>query len=232
MKGSLEIVGHRARRRSAPNERDGPDLPRPGSVGSETNATCTFTVTVNDTQPPQITCPSNVTAVTALTCPASTGSVVDFPPPTVSDNCPGVTVQCTPPSGSVFPVGTTTVTCTATDASGNTATCSFTLTVFDVCLQDDSNPTTKLLINSFTGEYRFFCQGTIFTGTGKVSGLGCDKQLTHNPSDRKVRANWSSAVKRGNAAIQSPPGTVRCVLSDRDMTNNDCATGLANGTKP
>jgi subtilisin-like proprotein convertase family protein len=191
--------------------------------------TCTFTVTVNDTQPPTITCPANVTAVAALTCPATVSTVVEFPPPTASDNCPGVTVQCTPPSGSVFPVGTTTVTCTATDASGNTATCSFTISVFDVCLQDDSNPTTKLLINTFTGQYRFFCLGTIFTGVGKVSGLGCDKQLIHNPADRKVRANWSSAVKRGNAAIQSPPGTQRCTIGDRDMTDNDCSTGLANG---
>jgi hypothetical protein len=48
---------------------------------------------------------------------------------TASDNCPGVTTVCAPPSGSVFPLGTTTVTCIATDTSGNTATCSFTVTV-------------------------------------------------------------------------------------------------------
>ena len=36
-----------------------------------------------------------------------------------------------PPSGSTFPVGTTTVTNTATDASGNTTSCSFTVTVTD-----------------------------------------------------------------------------------------------------
>ncbi len=190
-------------------------------------ATCSFTVTVQDTQPPVITCPLNVTAVTALTCPATTSAVVNFPPPTASDNCPGVTLQCVPPSGSVFPVGTTTVTCTATDASGNTATCSFTVTVFDVCLQDDSNPTTKLLINSFTGDYRFFCQGTVFTGKGKVSGLGCDKQLLHNPADRRVRANWTVPAKKGNASIQSPPGTIRCTLGDSNMTDNDCAIGLS-----
>ncbi|WP_318618939.1 HYR domain-containing protein [Priestia megaterium] len=47
----------------------------------------------------------------------------------VSDNRPGVTTSCSPPSGSFFPIGTTPVTCTATDAVGNTATCSFTITV-------------------------------------------------------------------------------------------------------
>lgn len=50
---------------------------------------------------------------------------------TAGDNRPGVTVVCTPPSGSVFPKGTTTVTCTATDAAGNTASCGFTVMVED-----------------------------------------------------------------------------------------------------
>jgi hypothetical protein len=40
-------------------------------------------------------------------------------------------VICNPPSGSTFPIGTTTVPCSATDASGNTATGSFTVTVRD-----------------------------------------------------------------------------------------------------
>ena len=34
-------------------------------------------------------------------------------------------MKCTPPSGSLFPLGTTTVNCTATDAAGNTATGAF-----------------------------------------------------------------------------------------------------------
>ena len=39
------------------------------------------------------------------------------------------TVSCSKTSGSTFPIGTTTVTCTATDASGNTSSKSFTVTV-------------------------------------------------------------------------------------------------------
>jgi hypothetical protein len=194
----------------------------PGGTGP----TCTFTVTVNDTQPPVIDCPDNVTAVTALTCPATFSTVVDFPPPTASDNCPGVTVACVPASGTIFPVGTTTVTCTATDASGNTATCSFTVSVFDVCLQDDANPSTKLLINSFSGDYRFLCQGNIFVGKGKVSGLACNKQLLHSPPGLRVRANWTTTAKAGNASLQVPAGTNRCVIEDRDMTDNDCTSAV------
>ncbi len=86
---------------------------------------CSFTVTVNDTQPPTITCPASF----AIGTDSATGRTVTYSPPTASDNCPGVTVACNPLSGANYPVGTTTVTCTATDASSNTATCSFTITV-------------------------------------------------------------------------------------------------------
>jgi len=46
-----------------------------------------------------------------------------------SDNCPGVTVTCTPPSGTNFPLGVTTVLCTARDASTNATSCSFLVNV-------------------------------------------------------------------------------------------------------
>jgi hypothetical protein len=42
---------------------------------------------------------------------------------------PNPTVGCVPPSGSTFPIGSTTVACTATDASGNTSNDSFQITV-------------------------------------------------------------------------------------------------------
>ena len=84
---------------------------------------CVFNVTVHDTQPPTITCPPNQSV--SATIP----TVVNYPPPTATDNCPGVATDCNPPSGSTFPVGTTPVTCTATDGSKNTASCTFTVTV-------------------------------------------------------------------------------------------------------
>ncbi|MEK7415959.1 MAG: HYR domain-containing protein, partial [Planctomycetota bacterium] len=89
---------------------------------------CTFTVTVNDNSPPTIVCPG-FQSVNAS--PGQCGSVVVLQP-TVSDNCPGVTVACVPASGSLFPVGVSTVFCTATDASNNTASCFVGVTVIDV----------------------------------------------------------------------------------------------------
>jgi hypothetical protein len=183
---------------------------------------CTFTITVVDTQPPSITCPANVTAVTAITCPPSTSTVVNFAAPTASDNCPGVVTVCNPPSGSMLPVGTTTVTCTATDVAGNTATCSFSVTTFNACIQDDSNPTSVILFNTFTGEFRACCQGTVFTGVGTVTAQGCDFTLQSNSSTFRVTAKWSSVYFRGSGSVQAPPGFTRCLITDRDIRNNTC----------
>src|SRR5207247_2288202 len=95
---------------------------------SGNTAKCSFTVTVNDNQPPSISCPANITQSTDS---GQCSAVVNYTIPTPSDNCPGATASCSPASGSTFAKGTTTVTCTATDASGNTASCSFTVTVND-----------------------------------------------------------------------------------------------------
>jgi hypothetical protein len=184
-------------------------------------STCTFTVTVQDTQPPTITCPPNQTAVTGQNaCPPPPCQTVTFPPPVASDNCPGVTVVCNPPAGSCFPVGVTTVTCTATDASGNTATCSFTITTFDTALQDDSDPSIILLWNSLTGAYRFCCNGITFTGIGKSTIQGCVFTLQHNPADRRVLGRVDKAVHAGTASLQFPPGTTRCTITDRNTLND------------
>jgi HYR domain-containing protein len=80
-----------------------------------------------DTTPPTITCPANITK------PADPGkctAAVTFAP-MASDNCAVNSVVCNTPSGSAFPVGTTTDTCTATDQAGQTASCSFNVTVVD-----------------------------------------------------------------------------------------------------
>ncbi len=97
--------------------------------GSGNMAECSFTVTVNDMEPPSIVCPTNIVASTDPgQCSRSN---VLYAAASASDNCPGVTVACVPPSGSTFAKGVTTVTCTATDTSGNTTNCSFTVTIND-----------------------------------------------------------------------------------------------------
>ncbi|MBK7789117.1 MAG: HYR domain-containing protein [Saprospiraceae bacterium] len=98
--------------------------------GAGNTAQCSFTVTVIDNEDPQITCPANSTVDTdANMCSA----VVNYISPIGSDNCSGSsTMQTTGLSGgSMFPLGVTTNTFVVTDGSGNTAQCSFTVTVTD-----------------------------------------------------------------------------------------------------
>jgi hypothetical protein len=93
-------------------------------------STCTTIVTVEDSIPPAIACPADITVNTdAGFCSA----IVNFPMPITSDNCGVATVAQTmgDPSGSMFPVGATTIEFTATDVNGNTNTCSFIITVVD-----------------------------------------------------------------------------------------------------
>jgi hypothetical protein len=74
-----------------------------------------------DGTPPVIHCPADIVTSACDT----NGDTVNFAV-TATDNCSGpVSIVCTPPSGSVFPAGTNTVTCVATDSCGNTSQCSF-----------------------------------------------------------------------------------------------------------
>ena len=86
----------------------------------------TFDVTVVDTTDPTIDTPANITTTTMN----ASGKVVTYTAPNASDIVDSsVDVNCAPASGSTFPIGPTTVTCTATDDSGNSAQSQFTVQV-------------------------------------------------------------------------------------------------------
>lgn len=87
----------------------------------------TYTIIVNDTEAPVLVCPANM-----IVNPTSLdGAVVHYTVPAGTDNCAGaVTTRIAgPASGSLFPIGTTTITYQVVDAAGNSAQCSFTVTV-------------------------------------------------------------------------------------------------------
>ena len=73
----------------------------------------------------QITCPAPKSAESLNGEPIA----VDFGTPTTTGGSQPINVTCSPASGSTFPVGATTVTCTATDAKQATASCNLTVTV-------------------------------------------------------------------------------------------------------
>ena len=80
----------------------------------------------SDSIPPVISCPPAIFAHDRL---LDGQEDVSFTVTATDNNCPAPVVVCMPPSGSTFPLGTTLVTCTATDASGNQSTCQFPVNV-------------------------------------------------------------------------------------------------------
>ncbi|OLB40608.1 MAG: hypothetical protein AUH11_01485 [Acidobacteria bacterium 13_2_20CM_57_17] len=93
--------------------------------GHGNTAQATVQITVMDTTLPVLTVPGSITVHAS----SASGAVVTFTASandTVSGTLPAA---CTPPSGSTFSIGTTTVNCTAVDQSGNASSGSFTVTV-------------------------------------------------------------------------------------------------------
>jgi hypothetical protein len=101
--------------------------------------TASFTVNVSaplDTTAPSLALPANITA--EATGPS--GAVVNFSATATDDNPVNPVVTCVPASGSTFPLGETTVGCSATDIAGNTAVGSFTVTVVDTTAPEITVP--------------------------------------------------------------------------------------------
>ncbi|MDC0666304.1 HYR domain-containing protein [Nannocystis radixulma] len=87
---------------------------------------CTASVTVQDTQAPQIDCPPDI----AVDPESPAGTVVSFTA-TASDLCDGTPAVVCPESGDTFPIGSeTVVTCTVTDAAGHQDVCDLQVKVY------------------------------------------------------------------------------------------------------
>jgi uncharacterized repeat protein (TIGR01451 family) len=118
--------------------------------GHNNSGSATQTVTVNDTVKPTITAPSAVTVnADPITC---TATGVALGTPITGDNCSVASVINNAPS--TFPLGTTSVTWTVTDGSGNTATATQAVTVVDrtppVITVAGANPMTIILGSAFS----------------------------------------------------------------------------------
>jgi hypothetical protein len=155
--------------------------------------------------------------------PGEASVAVSFSAP-AADNCPGVSVVCVPASGSQFPRGTTTVTCTATDSSNNSTSCSFTVRAFDYVVVDTARGLIVRFLST-TGDYDFLdcAKGTTLSGRGTLSIVGCKVELRDLGGDPKrpdrnvfVQANACTKVGSGNILI----GGTAYMLSDPNMSNN------------
>ncbi|MDX2360737.1 MAG: HYR domain-containing protein [Crocinitomicaceae bacterium] len=176
---------------------------------------CTFDVVVTDSELPQMTCPSDV---------ASCDSLVTFTTPTATDNCGVVSVTQVAglPSGSFFPVGTTTVSYEALDVNGNIFTCSFDVTIYptpilstqstDVTCFGDGDGSIDLTVTNGTVPYTFAWSN--LASTEDISGL--------QPGTYSVTAEDANGCM---ASIQDQITQPELLLLNKEVSHVNCYGG-------
>ena len=194
------------------------------NVTSMAGKTASFTVTVNDTQKPTVTCPQNISANSTSGNPVA----VTFPAPTFSDNCPGATAVFSPASGSMFALGMTPVTLTVTDAANNKTTCNFTVTVtnFDVCIKNTAGGS-LLQFNSTTGAFSFTkCGSAAITGTGTAKNSSGQLTLSAKlPGITIQNCGYNPGSLTGHATVvlTVAPGVYQTIVVNQAAPGATCS---------
>ncbi len=187
---------------------------------------CNYIVTVNDNEIPIVNCPSDITLFYDSDCKVRIGDYTGSA--SGSDNCTvsGSIVYTQSPVSSTIVSGTTVVTITGTDESGNTNTC--TLTVFAV----DNTPPVTPTLSDVTGQCTAMvtaptttdnCSGTI-TGTTS-DALTYSAQGTYVITWTFSDGNGNSISVNQNVVINDTTDPVTPTLSD--VTGQCTATATA-----
>jgi hypothetical protein len=95
--------------------------------------------------------------------------------------------------------------------------------VFNLCVQDNSNPGNVVLIDTATGAYRFCCNGVLVaSGTGMRYARGCTLTISDSSNNRIVQVSVDTAVMKGTASVKQG-GNILCTIQDNNLVNNTCA---------
>ncbi|WP_133124024.1 HYR domain-containing protein, partial [Nitrosotalea sinensis] len=155
-------------------------------------ATATQIVTVKDTTPPIIHAPTDITQEAT----SQNSNVVALGNATVTDN--GIIKSVTNDAPTVFPLGKTTVTWTATDQSGNISTANQLVNIVDTTAPKISPPL------NVTFEATSIDQNTVSLGNATVTDNGIVKSLTNNATKffslGKTVVLWTAIDEAGNKA--------------------------------
>ncbi|XP_071490409.1 hyalin-like [Diadema antillarum] len=167
------------------------------------NATCVFTITVSDVEDPTISSCPNDTVVN--TDAGNSTAVVNWTPPTASDNSGSVTLNSTDNPGDSFSIGTTTVTYTATDGSLNSvSTCEFNVTVID-----NEDP----VINGCPNDT------SVNTGTGNATVT-----VTWTPPTASDNSGSATLSSTHNPGDDFPIGSTTVTYNASDASSNSVST--------
>ncbi|MBK7938673.1 MAG: HYR domain-containing protein [Lewinellaceae bacterium] len=208
--------------------------------GSGNSSGCSINVSIEDNTAPVLNCPASVTVgTTAGTC---TG-IATFAP-TATDNCDNnVAIMQTggPASGSVFSLGATPVSFSATDDAGNVSNCDF-----DVVVSDDDAPTITVCPPDISLSTDANCEAITADYTALVAANdNCDPDvtITQSPAPGTVSGGFLTIVMTatdgtGNASSCSfqttaedmTAPTITCPATQSFNADDDCQTPLPDFT--
>jgi Tol biopolymer transport system component len=174
------------------------------SANLQTNTVCgvtsslsPFVVAEQDVDPPNFTVPSNI----SITATSSSGAAVSYDTPIASDDFDGtVPVSCSPQSDSTFALGTTHVTCSATDSAGNPTQKSFDVIVtyaWSGVLQPINPDGSSIFKLGSTVAVKFALTGASAAVPNAVARLYCAK-LSNNVAGTDLEATSTASASTGN----------------------------------
>lgn len=170
-------------------------------------ASNTASVTVLFNTPPVLSgVPTNIT----VDATSAAGAVVTYPTPTATSIVDGTDpVQCTPASGSTFPIGMNLVTCTSTDSQGHTATATFGVDVLSPQLISDSTLASLEVLNlPTTQDQQTLNKAIQDLVQASDSSLWATGSQPISKGGDKVFNFWSDAANQLTNLIKHPKGTV------------------------
>ena len=177
--------------------------------GNGNTASCTFTVTLKDVTPPSITCPANATVAADANC---SGVVGAYTPVAVSDNCaanPTVTQAPAPSTGLSGHNDVKTLTLTANDGNGNTANCSFTVTLKDITPPSITCPANATIAANAS------CSGLVgaYTAVSVSDNCNANPTVTQLPAPSTVLSGHNDVEIVTLTANDGNGNTASCTLT-------------------
>ena len=209
--------------------------PGPFGSGSFTFDAYTFTNESAETQcvtvqfRPNVGCNVNVHAITYLNSYSPTNLCMNYLADVGSSDDLDYSFEVPAGANFVVVIG-------ANNPGGVGDDCAYQFTVvgnicegFDTCVQDNSNPSRFIRINTTTGDYEFndCSKGIVLTGTGAIGTSFCKIQLTDRGPDpkrpdRNVNVAINPCTGAATASVRGPGITGTVSLSDSNIGNNTC----------
>jgi hypothetical protein len=191
------------------------------SDGRGVTATQQFSITVADTTPPVLTLPPGVSADAA----GSAGTAVSYDTSALDSVGGPEAVTCAPASGSVFPVGSTTVNCSASDGSGNTAHGSFTV---NVRLRPDHFKIGLAVTGVTTGQTFPVTITALDAADHVLTGYAGPVSLTDTSGSLSVLSiSWSGGVATATVFVGVAIARDRVIATDSSFTVPPTGTSTA-----